>query len=306
MRLYDDGRLAVLQGVGYPNPERSHFRSMEIWQTASDSDRFARHGWVGRYFDHHCSGSARPHVGIAVDKERPQAFDSESGLGVAFENPRAFGWQAGDGADSEENFAKINAPKKGASGNLDFLRHVTSKAIMSSKEIHEAADRAKLKYNSPRPIDRALDTVAALIRAKLDTRIYYVSASGFDTHARQLGQHDALLQQVASGLKRFQDRLQSDGTSAQVVTMVFSEFGRRVKENSSGGTDHGTAAPMFFLGDAIKPGIHGTAPSLSDLDDGDLKHTVDFRSAYATILQNWFEVDAAQVLGARFPTLAIV
>ncbi len=309
-RLYDDAKLAIVQGVGYPNPDRSHFRSMEIWHTASDSDDFLGAGWIGRYFDHECSGSARPQAGVALGKERPQAFDGEKGYGVAFENPANFGWQPGDGADSAAAFARLNArdlPSEGAS-NLDFLRHVTSDAIMSSKEVHEAAMRAGT-MESPKgrqPLGLQLENVAALIRGGLQTRIYYVSIGGFDTHANQLGQQDNLLGQVGNALLAFQTRLRTDGTAGRVATMVFSEFGRRVEENKSGGTDHGTAAPMFLVGDAIKPGLHGVYPSLTALDHGDLVHTVDFRQIYSAVLSDWFAVDPKSVLGKEFKSLPII
>ncbi len=309
-RLYDDAKLAIVQGVGYPNPDRSHFRSMEIWQTASDSDEFMGTGWVGRYFDAACSGSARPQAGVALGKERPQAFDGKKGFGVAFENPASFGWQPGDGADSPAAFARSNArdlPAENGS-NLDFLRHVTSDAIMSSKEVHEAAMQAgKIEMPQGRQaLKPQLDAVAGLIRGGLQTRIYYVSISGFDTHANQLGQQDNLLAGAANALLAFQNRLRDDGTSGRVTTMVFSEFGRRVHENKSGGTDHGTAAPMFLIGDNIKPGLHGAYPSLTKLDDGDLIHTVDFRQVYAAVLNDWFAVDAKMVLGREFAKMPVI
>jgi uncharacterized protein (DUF1501 family) len=309
-RLYDDAKLAIVQGVGYPNPDRSHFRSMEIWQTASDSDEFLGTGWVGRYFDATCSGSARPQAGVALGKERPQAFDGEKGFGVAFENPGNFGWQPGDGADNAAAFARANSRDLPAANSvtLDFLRHVTSDAIMSSKEVHEAAMQAgKIEVPKGRQqLGVQLDTVAALIRGGLQTRIYYVSISGFDTHANQLGQQDNLLANAGNALLDFQDRLRADGTADRVATMVFSEFGRRVHENKSGGTDHGTAAPMFLVGDHIKPGLHGAYPSLTKLDDGDLIHTVDFRQVYAAVLNDWFAVDPKAVLGKHFNPLGVI
>ncbi len=309
MRLYDDGKLGIIQGVGYPNPERSHFRSMEIWHTASDSDQFLSSGWIGRYFDHECSGTARPQAGVAIGKERPQAFDGVKGFGVAFENPNNFGWEAGDGADNEINFAKANArdlPVESGS-NLDFLRHVTSDAIMSSKEVQDASMHAGT-MEAPRrqALGPQLETVAALIRGDLQTRIYYVSAGGFDTHANQLGQHDNLLKGIGDALLAFQQRLDSDGTAGRVTTMVFSEFGRRVKENKSGGTDHGTAAPMFVLGNNVKPGLYGSYPSLTTLDGGDLIHTVDFRQIYSAVLNDWFAVDPKSVLGQEFTKLSVI
>ncbi len=309
MRLYDEAKLGIIQGVGYPNPDRSHFRSMEIWHTASDSDQFLGTGWIGRYFDHECSGTARPQAGVAIGKERPQAFDGDKGFGVAFENPNNFGWQPGDGAATEANFAKANARDLPAeNGNLDFLRHVTSDAIMSSKEVQEASMHAGAMgpAGGRQALGPQLDTVAKLIRGDLQTRIYYVSASGFDTHANQLNQHDNLLKGVGDALLAFQKRIESDGTADRVTTMVFSEFGRRVKENKSGGTDHGTAAPMFVIGNHIKPGLYGEYPSLTTLDDGDLIHTVDFRQVYSAVLSDWFAVDAKTVLGQDFSKLPVI
>ena len=304
--LYDDGKLAVIQGVGYPNPDRSHFRSMEIWETASDSDEYLGTGWIGRYFDHACSGTARPQAGVALGKERPQSFEGEKGFGVAFEDPRRFGWQPGNGADSLENFARLNAPTGKGQSNLDFLRHVTSNAIMSSEEVKQAAERAGLDLKGGQYFARQLDIVRDLIKGGLDTRIYYVSASGFDTHANQRGQHDNLLRQVSESLGQFQTGLEREGLSSRVTTVVFSEFGRRVSENKSGGTDHGTAAPMFVIGDNVKPGLFGEAPSLQRLDDGDLIHTVDFRQVYAAVLEDWLGVSAKAVLGEAFAPLPVI
>ena len=301
--LYDNGQLAVVQGIGYPNPDRSHFRSMEIWQTASDSDAYESNGWIGRYFDHECSGSARPQVGVAIGKERPQAFAGTKGYGVAFEDPAQYGWVEGNAADNVNNFTRINDQTRDGDSNIDFLRHVTSNAIMSSREIQAAAEKARLSGTGRRrPINKTMTDIAAMIKYELATRIYYVSASGFDTHVNQLGQHANLWGQISDSLAEFQAQLRKDGTAKRVITLVFSEFGRRVQENESGGTDHGTAAPLFLMGDSINAGLHGTYPSLTDLDQGDLKYTVDFREVYATLLEQWFEVDSVPILGKRFPT----
>jgi uncharacterized protein (DUF1501 family) len=309
--LYDDGQLAIIQGAGYPNPDRSHFRSMEIWHTASGSDEYLGSGWIGRYFDNNCSAQARPQVGVSLGKERPQAFSGTRGLGVSFENPNMYGWQPGEAAATAENFARLNASKAAGNGNLDFLRHVTSNAIMSSHEVSDAAERAGMNnggmwVDGGGQVGRTLNGVAGLIKGNLATRIFYVSAGGFDTHANQSGLHDNLLGQVGNALAAFQDQLKRDGTSDRVLTMVFSEFGRRVAENGSGGTDHGTAAPMFLVGDSVKPGLHGAMPSLMNLDGGDLIHTVDFRSVYANVLEGWFGVDAGQVLGRAITPLRVV
>ncbi len=304
MRLYDDGKVALLQGVGYPNPNRSHFRSMEIWHTASDSNAYYSSGWIGRYFDNCCSGTAHPQAGVAIGEERPQAFEGEKGFGVAFDDPRRFGWQPGKGLDTKENFERLNEPVAHGNTAIDFLRHTTSNAIMSSYEVHAAAERAGFTH-SGRGSD-PLQTVAAMIRGGLETRIYYVAIGGFDTHANQLATQDNLLGHFAESVRKFQEMLENDGTADRVLTMVFSEFGRRVEQNASGGTDHGTAAPMFLIGEGVQAGIHGTQPDLDDLDQGDLKYGTDFRSVYATVLNDWFAVNPQPVLTRRFETLPLI
>jgi uncharacterized protein (DUF1501 family) len=308
MSLYDAGKLAIVQGVGYPNPDRSHFRSMEIWHTASESDEFLSRGWIGRYFDNCCDGAPRPQVGMAIG-ERPQAFEGEKGLGIAASDPNKFGWQAGKGQDElEPTFKELNAGLPGGAGTLDFLQHTATNAILSSKEVQEAAKRGGVeppartgKRGAPQ-----LDTVAGLIRGGLATRIYYVSVGGFDTHVNQVDQHGRLLSQFAEAMEAFQGQLERDGTADRVTTMVFSEFGRRVHENGGGGTDHGTAAPLFLMGKHVKAGIHGKLPSLTDLDDGDLKYNVDFRAVYATLINDWFAADPTKVLGAKYDSLGLI
>lgn len=246
-------------------------------------------------------------MGAALSKERPQAFEGDKGLGIAFGDPRHYGWQPGHDGATESSFAELNAPGGNADASVDFLRQVTSNAIMSSREVQEAADRANLNLRGRGGgLNRTLSTVAGLIRADLATRIYYVSAGGFDTHANQAGQHDTLLGGIAEELEDFQVALRADGTDGRVMTMVFSEFGRRVAENNSGGTDHGTAAPMFLMGERVRPGLYGEAPNLLDLDGGDLKHSTDFRRVYATVLKSWFKVDSRPVLRGAFSPLDAV
>ncbi len=310
MPLYDNGNLAVIQGIGYPNPDRSHFRSMEIWQTGSEADEYLGDGWIGRYFDNNCSGSAQPQVGLALDAERPQAFGSALGYGVATDNPTEFGWEPGAGKDTAAVFERINAGTGEGNATLDFLRHTTTAAIHSSSEVRAAAEKGKIILKQPQKGKRGqsnqLDTVAGLVRGGLATRIYYVSLGGFDTHVGQSGQHEQLLGRVADALAGFQQQLKKDGTADRVTTMVFSEFGRRVKENGGGGTDHGTAAPMFLLGDSVQGGVHGTSPSLSDLDQGDLKYSTDSRRVYSTLLQDWLHADPKKVLGESFDTMNLI
>ena len=309
MPFFERGELAVIQGVGYPNPDRSHFRSMEIWHTGSDSDEYLGDGWIGRYFDNNCSGTAQPQVGLALDADRPQAFGSALGYGVATSDPSKFGWTAGDGADTEAAFLTLNAGKPAHNPTLDFLRHTTTAAIDSSEEVRAAAKKGNIAAPAKGSRNNRLnqlDTIAGLIRGGLATRIYYVSTSGFDTHAGQAGKHEQLLGGVAGTLARFQEQLEKDGTADRVTTMVFSEFGRRVNENGSGGTDHGTAAPMFVMGKSVKGGVHGTAPNLGDLDGGDLKYSTDFRQVYTSLLEDWLHADPLKVLDQRFDKLPLL
>ncbi len=305
MSLYDDGKLGLIQNVGYPNPDRSHFRSMEIWHTASDSDDFLGTGWIGRYFDNTCSGTARPQAGVAIMNERPQAFDGEKGFGVVFDRPERFGWREGKGGDNIDAFTELNEKKRAGNPTLDFLQHTTSNAIMSSFEVREAAERSGFKSNKSGRTD-PLQTVAGLIKGDLATRIFYVSMGGYDTHAGQLGKQDSLLGGFSKSLANFQETLEREGLADRVMTMVFSEFGRRVGQNASGGTDHGTAAPMFLVGSKVRPGLHGAMPDLTDLDNGDLKYQIDFRSVYATLLEDWFETDSSAVLQHQFKTLPLI
>lgn len=309
--LYDDGRVALINGVGYPNPNRSHFRSMEIWHTASDAEEYLRDGWIGRYFDNCCSGEAQPVAGVAVDSVPPQAFDGRRGLGVAFEQPDRFRWQAGADVDNESVFRALNkideATEVKSVTTLDFLRHTAANMALSSDRVKDAGrkERARLEYPNSE-LGRDLRTVADMILGGLPTRLYYVSFTGFDTHANQTGTHERLLGQVGAAVAAFHGDLKKAGASGRVLTMAFSEFGRRVAENASRGTDHGTAAPMFLVGDAVHAGLHGRYPSLTNLDNGDLRHTVDFRAVYASVLEQWFAVDAAQVLTRKFDTLKLL
>ena len=302
--LLDAGRVAVVEGVGYPNPNRSHFRSMEIWHTATDSDRFSDTGWIGRYLDAQCGGEGEPVAALAVGGQRPQAFAGRRGLGVAVQDAGSFGWAEGPGPAREPAFRDLNRPAGIRNANLDFVRKVAADAVLGSDRVRTAARAYRGGVEYPRdPFGQGLQTVAKMIAGGLDTRIYHVTLGGFDTHANQTGTHDNLLERLGNGLLAFQRDLDAQGNADRVVTMTFSEFGRRVAENASGGTDHGTAAPMFIIGAPVKPGFMGSRPSLTDLDNGDLRHTTDFRAVYASVLEQWLRAPAADVLGRGFPTV---
>jgi uncharacterized protein (DUF1501 family) len=331
--LFDDGHLGVIQGVGYPNPNRSHFRSTEIWQTASDADRNAAEGWLGRYFDNCCAG-ADPTVGVAIGGEMPQAFAAKNPTGVTFSRPDQFRFRSsepGNGKMSQEEFffrqlndpSSVDAPPAGAAdgasiaalsgrnksdvGTLDFLQRTSLDAQLSSDKILAIARKYQSTVTYPQgQLAASLSIIARMIAGGLPTRVYYASQGGFDTHAGQIYTHDRLLGELDAALTAFATDLKQQGNFKRVLLMTFSEFGRRVAENANNGTDHGAAAPMFIMGGAVKPGMFGKYPSLTDLDHGDLKFSTDFRSVYGTVLDNWLKAPSQVVLGRKFPSLALV
>jgi len=303
--MYDRGNAAIVQGVGYPNPSRSHFKSMEIWHTADPEGRTLRVGWIGRYFDSKCPVCEQPTVGVNVGPSMPLAMRSDGGQGATLETPDAFQWMPsmdGLGAREEmEIFKMLNAPATNEPATIDFLRHTAMNAVLSSEQVREAVRLYKggIEYPSNR-FAGSMRLIAQMIAGKLPTKVYYAHMSGFDTHASQQGIHDTLLEQLSTGVDAFYRDLEVQGNAERVITVAFSEFGRRVAENGSNGTDHGTAAPMFIFGKRIKPGLHGRQPSLADLQDGDLKHNIDFRSVYATLLDKWLGADPSKILGSDF------
>lgn len=315
--LYEDGLLGIVQGVGYPNPNRSHFVSNSIWETADPLGRTGT-GWLGRYFDHACQG-ADPTVGMSFGKTLPEAFTAMRNPGIALTQPELYRWLHAGGrkAQAEALFAKLNGDLAGLPSStegssdgsqLAFLQRVALDARASSARILEAAGRhrSRVDYDGT-PIARSLSMVARMIAGGLPTRVYYVSHGGFDTHNQQVGSHDRLLGQLDAALKSFFIDLQQQGNAQRVVIMTFSEFGRRVAENASAGTDHGKASCLFVAGMGVRGGLHGTAPDFAQLDDGDLRHTVDFRSVYATLLTDWLGApDSSAILGGGFATLPLL
>lgn len=310
--LFDEELLTVVQGVGYPNPNRSHFKSMDIWHTADTNG--TGDGWIGRYFDHQCGG--RPgaeagcsgHDGIALGRNAPLAMQGRAFKPISFETPDLFRWTGEEEGDAESTAydALMRAdrePSSASNPTESFLTRTTLDAQVASERIREAVAKPASGEYPRSSLGRQLAMVAAMIRAGLHTRVYYVTLGGFDTHAGQggaNGTHANLLDQFASAMRAFQRDLKASGDDQRVLTMSFSEFGRRVGQNGSGGTDHGTAAPMFLMGPMVRGGVLGELPSLTDLDQGDLKYTIDFRHVYAGVLQQWLETDASKVLGKNF------
>ena len=325
--MYDDGHLGIVQGVGYPNPNRSHFRATDIWSSAQPDRDAVTSGWVGRYFDNACPG-ADPHVGMAIGNSLPLAMQGERVVPLSIDRPENYRYQGKDRHSYEQlNRATAAATQPGIivpntvaettkyrkkvqvtpAAQLDFLERTAMDAQVSSDEILRLSGAHAPAGRYPQSeLGQRLQTVAAMIAGNLPTRVYYVSMGGFDTHAQQGPRHDRLMEQLGAGLGAFWADLKKTGTQDRVCVMTFSEFGRRVGVNASGGTDHGAAAPMFLMGPKITPGLLGKHPSLTDLDSGDLKFNTDFRSVYATVLQNWLDTPSKPILGSQFPTLPVM
>ncbi len=307
--LYDEGLVSVVQGVGYPNPNRSHFTSMDIWQTGRLDAKGS--GWIGRYFDATCNGTPIPEGSVAVGRTAPLAMEGNIQKPISFENPALFRWLGEDLHGSmKEPYDAIN--RAGALAGTqaetqkDFLMRTALDAQVASGRILAAVAKQPLVRYPEHGLARQLRTVGAMIRDGMPTRVYYATMGGFDTHSGQAGRHAQLLRQVAESVAAFQRDLKEQGNAERVVTLVFSEFGRRVKQNGSGGTDHGTAAPVFVVGAGVKPGVVGRHPSLVDLDQGDLKFGVDFRSVYASLLGDWMKAPSDQILRGNFPSAGVV
>ena len=324
---YQEGNLAIVQGVGYPNPNRSHFRSTEIWATAVDSDKSSTTGWIGRYFDNACSGCDAS-VGIAMASQLPQSFAATTPKGVLYQggggakkNPAKKRMvnagdpdssmtgmeETGDDGEAGGSIGMLNGPGNlGHLSALDFLERTEMDAKVSQQEISKASAKAKnaVPYPGSR-LGQNFAMVSRLIAGGMPTRIYYLSLGGFDTHTQQAGAHERLLKEMGDAVAAFLADLKAQGNLGRVTLMTFSEFGRRVKENASGGTDHGAAAPLFLAGGGVKAGLLGQMPSLApkDLFDGDVKYNTDFRSVYATILEKHLGVKSPPILKREFPMI---
>ena len=303
--LHLDGKVSIIQNVGYPNPNRSHFRSSEIWETASDSDEFVSTGWLGRYFDNHCtnrSSSDHP-LAIHVGNQFPQTFRSTEPQiisGSTREFPRSV---RNNSLDQYGNFPTSETH----GGNLKIPQHKLTKRGVTEEKIRFITEKYLPHIDYPQSrLSADLRSVAALIVGGLETRVFFVSQSGYDTHTNQEKPHRRLLQELASAMAAFQKDLEANHLENQVLTMTFSEFGRRPGENTSGGTDHGTSAPLFVMGGQIKKGIVGTAPSLALDPTQDLQFSTDFRQVYSTILENWFHCSSRHILNRTFSPLDFV
>lgn len=309
--LFEKKELTVVQGVGYPNPDQSHFRSMDIWHGGSVAQHIAE-GWLGKAMANMKSGGAGFH--LAADNEAaPLAL---AGPGVKAPSlSRIEDYQlkvlAASGADRARQKTLIEAAARpegeAAAGLLDFVKRTAVNTYASSKRLQEIARAYEPKAAYPATgLARRLKLAAQLIDADLGARIFYVTIDGFDTHANQAATHGALLSEVAEAMAAFWKDLSARGHRDRLMMMTFSEFGRRAKENGSQGTDHGSGAPLFLVGSKLNGGVIGAHPSLEKLDDGNLVHHTDFRQVYASILEGWLGVPHRDVLGESFKPLPLL
>ena len=296
--LYDDGSLAIMNSVGYPNPDRSHFRSMDIWHSASNSNEYINTGWLGRYLDAQCSGCDKPTQALEIDDVLSMALKGEQAKALAMKDPRRLYNTA-----NEKFFKDIAASHKDEAGEqpVDYLYKTMAETISSADYIFQQSKLRPSKTEYPSTeLGKSFQTISTLIQSDINTKVYYLSLGSFDTHVAQEMQQKRLFAEMNEAIKAFVKDLKLNNRFNDVLITTFSEFGRRVAQNASGGTDHGTANNMFFIsGDLKQKGILNEAPDLTNLNDGDLKHTVDFKDVYATILKNWLQADDKKILNRQ-------
>ncbi|MEZ6127662.1 MAG: DUF1501 domain-containing protein [Planctomycetaceae bacterium] len=298
--LFDYGRLAIVNGVGYPNPSRSHFRSMAIWHSARlSSEDHNGHGWLGRAADSVRTtpspsadaifvGDGNIPAAIVGRRARPIALNSEKELTLAADlaTPTS--------PDSSDDLAS-------------FVQGTVASSYAAARRFSDSTATSgpgNVTYPSS-GLGQKLNLMAKMIRLNTGTRIFYVEQTGYDTHSSQKFSHERLLREFATSLKAFLDDMNASGFGDRVTVLTFSEFGRRVQENASAGTDHGTSGPVFIAGESLNAGMHGVYPSLADLEDGDLQTTVDFRTIYSALLTDWLEIDSVLTPGSEFPPLKL-
>ncbi|MCA9176222.1 MAG: DUF1501 domain-containing protein [Planctomycetales bacterium] len=301
---FEAGRVAVVQGIGYDNPNRSHFESMDIWHSCRRKDQTRTTGWLGRCFDQ--LGSQQGDVpGIHLGEEKqPFALAAERMAAPSIGQLDNFQLRS---REQVTQLVRDSAAGDSDDSLLSFVKTNAVSALETSRRVREAAERYRSTAVYPETaLGEKLRTVAKLISAGMGTKVYYLTLDGFDTHSEQEGAHASLLRKWSGAVDAFLRDLESQGSLNRVLLMCFSEFGRRVQENASAGTDHGAAAPAFLIGDPVQGGIHGRQPSLTDLQQGDLKHHTDFRQLYATVLEKWLKVASEPLLEGKYAPLDVL
>ena len=303
--LYDEGNLAILNNVGYPNPDRSHFRSMDIWQTASDSNEYLNSGWIGRYLDAQCMDCSKPTQVLEMDDMLSLALSGDQMKGIALRDPKRL-YETSQDPFFKELLQSGNHQQ--AEDPTSYLYKVMAETLSGADYIYQESKTRPSTTDYPNTeIGKNLKTIASLIASDINTRVYYVSLGSFDTHVGQQAKQEKLFSDLNDAIKPFTDDLKSNHRFEDVLMMSFSEFGRRVSENGSGGTDHGTANNMFLISGGLKKkGILNEMPDLSNLTEGDLNQQLDFKRVYATVLHNWLGADDHKILGRQYEYLNFV
>jgi len=303
--LYDDGSLGIMNGVGYPNPDRSHFRSMDIWQSASSSNEYINNGWLGRYLDAQCGGCDKPVQALEIDDVLSLSLKGEKMNGIAMRDPRRL-----YNTSHEKYFKDMLEQHTQEQGeqSVDYLYKTMAETLSSADYIFEQSKLRPTTATYPTTgLGQSLKTIASLVFSDITTKVYYVSLGSFDTHVNQEGQQKRLFTEMNDAIKAFVADLKTNNRFQDVLLMTFSEFGRRVTQNASGGTDHGTANNMFFVSGALRQkGVLNAMPSLADLQEGDLKHSVDFKDVYATVLHKWLQANDVEILGKKSDYLEFI
>jgi uncharacterized protein (DUF1501 family) len=303
--LYDDGSLAIINNVGYPNPDRSHFRSMDIWHSASQSSEYWTNGWVGRYLDAQCNGCDKPTQAIELDDVLSLALKGENLKGIAVKDPRRL-----YGTANEKFFRDVLKNHKDETGEqpVDYLYKTMAETLSSADYIFQQSRLHPTNAEYPKTdLGSSLKTIASLIYSEINTKVYYVSLGSFDTHINQDAQQNRLFTEMNDAVKAFVKDLKQQNRFEDVLLFTFSEFGRRVKQNASNGTDHGTANNMFLVSGGLKQkGLINPLPDLKDLEEGDLKYNVDFKNVYATVLNKWLKADDKAILTKEYDYLNFI
>jgi uncharacterized protein (DUF1501 family) len=301
-KLYDKGLLSIINNVGYPNPDRSHFRSMDIWQTGSGSEEYWSTGWLGRYLDSACQGKPVYHA-LEVDDGLSLAMKGEQKSGFAMSNAKRLRQ-----VTNNRFLQKIAKNPHGEGDNVAYLYKTLIDTQSSAAYLYEQSKVHESKVTYPKSrLAKDLRQIAELMTADTETQVYYVNLGGFDTHVKQKIKQQGLLTEYAEAVDAFVKDLQQNNLLDETLILTFSEFGRRVQQNASNGTDHGTANNVFLIGGNLKKaGFYNNGPDLLNLKNNDLVFEIDFREIYTSILNNWLEVDAATVLKKQFSGLKII
>ena len=293
--LYDSGELSVMNNVGYPNPDKSHFRSMDIWQSASRSDEYLDTGWIGRFLDEECYRCQHPTQALEVDDMLSLALKGENNKAFAFKDPKKL-YQT-----SQEKYFKsiYDHHHSHDDETVSYLYQTLGSTINNADYIFDKSKSVKTAEDYPNTkLGKDFKTVASLIKSDINTQVYYLSIGSFDTHVNQNERQQKLFEEINGAVESFVADMKKNGLFDDILLMTFSEFGRRVAQNASNGTDHGTANQMFFISGGLKKkGLLNDLPNLEKLNDGDLIYTEDFRKVYATVLKKWLSADSSKILG---------